>query len=643
MGFSVIPEPAISGFTGPPGPAGTIPSDPTFDGSASINDTTGDPDFNLKKNGSLRWKVRSAGTESGSNNGSDLWVEAFADDGTTKIGDPLWISRTGTQVTVGIANSSQSGVKLSVNGAVGLRDTTDPATSTIGPQLYSKAGKLWVQTASGAEKFQVVESLPKNGNAQLNGQYMWLDTAAGTYRAFGYKTAGVDRWLMQVDDIAESGSAAGSNFRLSARNDDGSFNKTVIYARRDTGQIVFNTTTLHGSANVTSAGAIGIRDQAADPATATGGVFLYSKGGVAYVKQGDGTVFQLGAGGGGGTVSSVNGKTGVVALAASDVGALPATGGTLSGELGVDGAAGTYREFSFKSGGVKRWSLQADNTAEPADGTGSDFRIFSRNNDGTFNLNGLSISRKWAQTTFGDNGPLGDAKATTSGAHGLRNMAYEPALPNEGALLYARNSLPYIKQGDGTVFRLSPRGNELQPEDIGLAAWSSNPAACQSTGAYSGTTNARVTGVYLREPKSISKIVWHFRGYAGGLLANSWVAVYTSSGTRVLFNDAIHTGTNEPATVATAGGDAAYVPVTPTVLQPGLYYIVWRFVYTTSPVDGPELLQYENSAAAPPNSFGLTNTRLFGVYDASSQNTSYTSLTVSSMQRSANRFWAALA
>jgi hypothetical protein len=643
MGFSVIPEPAISGFTGPQGPPGTIPSDPTFDGSASINDTSGDPDLNFKKNGALRWKVRSAGTESGSNVGSDLWVEAFADDGTTKINDPIWISRTSGQVTIGIANSSQGGVKLSVNGAIGMRDMADPATTGLGAQLYSKAGKLWAQTSNGAEKFQVVESLPSKANATLSATYMNIDKSAGNYRAYRWLTDGVSRWEAQVDDVAEAGSAAGSDFRLSARNDDGSFNKTVIHAKRSDGTITFGTTIHHGLAQVTSAGAIGIRDQAADPATTAGGVFLYSKGGVGYVRQADGTVIQLGAGGGGGAVSSVNTKTGAVVLAASDVGALPTTGGTLSGELSVDGAAGTYREYSFKSGDVKRWSIQADNTAEPADGSGSDFRIFSRKDDGTFNLNGLSISRKWAQTTFGDNGPLGDAKATTSGPHGIRNISYEPALPNEGALLYARNSLPYIKQGDGTVFRLSPRGNELQPEDLGLAAWSSNPAACQSTGAYSGTTNARVTGVYLREPKSISKIVWHFRGYAGGLLANSWAAVYSSSGTRVLFNDAIHTGANRPATVATAGGDAAYVPVTPTVLQPGLYYIVWRFVYTTAPVDGPELLQYENSAAAPPNSFGLTNTRLFGVYDASSQNSSYTSLTVSSMQRSANRFWAALA
>ncbi|WJN63275.1 minor tail protein [Streptomyces phage phiScoe54] len=156
-----------------------------------------------------------------------------------------------------------------------------------------------------------------------------------------------------------------------------------------------------------------------------------------------------------GGVTSVNTKTGAVTLNASDVNALPTTGGTLSGEVSVDGAAATYREFSFKTGGVKRWSIQAENSSEAAgDGTGSDFRIFSRNNDGTFNQTGFSITRKWAQTTFGDGKPLGDAKSTTSGAHGLRDMTWEPALPNEGVLLYSQGGKPYAKQGDGTVLQV---------------------------------------------------------------------------------------------------------------------------------------------------------------------------------------------
>lgn len=180
-----------------------------------------------------------------------------------------------------------------------------------------------------------VNALPSNANAQLNAQYLWLNTAAGIYRALGFRTAGTDRWLVQVDDTAETGSAAGSNFRLSSRNDDGSFNKTTIYAIRSTGQIAFNTTDLHGTATVTSGGSIGLRDLTADPATFSGGVFLYSKSGVPYFKTADGTSFQVQPVSY--PVTSVNGNTGAVNLGAADVGAIPSSQkGTASGVANLD-------------------------------------------------------------------------------------------------------------------------------------------------------------------------------------------------------------------------------------------------------------------------------------------------------------------
>jgi hypothetical protein len=738
----------------------------------------------------MRWKIRSAGTESGSNNGSDLWVEAFADDGTTKINDPIWISRTTGQVAIGIADSSQGGVKLSVNGAIGTRDVAgDPPTTTMGAQLYSKAGKLWVQTASGAEKFQVVNSVAKAGNNQIDGQYVWLNTAAGSYRAFGYKTAGVDRWLFQVDDAAESGSNAGSNFRLSARNDDGSFNKTTVYASRATGQITFGTTVLHGDAQTTSASAIGIRDQAADPATTTGGVFLYSKSGVAYVKQADGTIFQLGAGGGGGAVSSVNGYTGVVTLAASDVGALkandaayqtntraifqgdgtnnimewrnptgglaarigangnfvgqgaaymagglqvgasstnwgggsgamlglndaatipssnptaglvayseggvlkvrqsdgtivtvannptipvtsvntktgavsltasdvgavPISGGTVDNGFGINAPTGTsYGSLNFKKLGVNRWTWEVTGSSETGSNAGSDIGLARYADDGTEIDYPVLLRRSSGSMGLGTNTLATGAKLTVSGGSLVVANQSDPGATTTGAAFYSKSGLPYIKRSSGapngeasSVFEVQPRPSEFLPEDLGLVAWTSDPMDCLSTGAFTGTTNARVASVYLREPQTITKIVWHFTGYAGGLLANSWAAIYDSAGVRKAYNDSIYTGANEPAEQHDLGGGTSFVPVTSTTLPAGLYYIVWRFNYTTSPADGPMCLQYENSAGAPSNVFGLNNAVRFGVLDAASQNTSYSSLTIANIQRGANRFWAALA
>lgn len=204
MGFSVIPEPVVSGLTGPQGPAGTIPSDPVFAGSAGINDTTGDPNLDIKKNGSLRWKVRSAGTESGSNVGSDLWIEAFADDGTTKTQTPIWISRTMGQVTIGAPDDTQTGVRLSVADGIGLRNRTDdPGTSTLGPQLYAKAGKLWVQTVSGAERFQVAPAPVTSVNGKTGAASSTPPTSAPSPPRAG-RSAASSTWTARPARTASS-------------------------------------------------------------------------------------------------------------------------------------------------------------------------------------------------------------------------------------------------------------------------------------------------------------------------------------------------------------------------------------------------------------------------------------------------------
>jgi hypothetical protein len=670
----------------------------------AVNDTSGDPNIDIKKNGSMRWKIRSAGTESGSNNGSDLWIESFADDGTTKIGDPIWISRAGTQVVIGQADSSQTGVKLSVNGAIGTRDTTDPATTGMGAQLYSKAGKLWVQTASGAEKFQVNDSVWKTGNSQINGQYLWLNTAAGTYRALGFRTDSVDRWLFQVDDLAETGSALGSNFRLSSRNDDGSFNKTVIYARRDTGQIVFNSTTLHGTATVTSAGAVGIRDQAADPATTSGGVFLYSKAGLPYIKQGDGTVFQVGAGGGAGAVSSVNGQTGAVVLAAADVGALKANDaayqtnvraifqgdgtnnimewrnstGSLVGRIGANGNI-VGQGVVYAAGGMQLGSTSTDfgggagavlgiddATTTPTTNPTAGVVMYSeggvlkvRQADGTVavvqNPPVTSVNAKTGAVslTAADVSAIAtSAKGAASGVASLDAsslvpvaqipaLAYVPtsqkAAASGVASLDSSTKVPIAQLPDPSV----PSG--FTPEALGVKAWAGDPDYCNSGSDYSGVGSGRLTAVYVNRSMTISKIVWHMLGYSGGLLTGSWAGIYDTAGTLKGATGDMSTATYEPAIQSATGGGWSSSPLTsPVTLSPGVYYILWRFNYTASPVDGPALARYE-SASTCQSVMGNGVT----VWRHASYTTSATSapstITIANLVRDPIRFWVALA
>jgi hypothetical protein len=641
MGFSVIPEPAISGFTGPQGPAGTVSSDPVFTGSVGVNDTSGDPNIDIKKNGSMRWKIRSAGTESGSNNGSDLWVEAFADDGTTKINDPIWISRTTGQVAIGIADSSQGGVKLSVNGAIGTRDTTDPATTSMGAQLYSKAGKLWVQTASGAEKFQVVESLPSKANATLSATYMSIDKAAGNYRVYRWMSTGVSRWEAQVDDVAEDGTGAGSDFRLSARNDDGTFNKTVIHAKRSDGTITFGTTTHHGTAQVTSAGALGLRDLTADPATTTGGVFLYSKAGLPYIKQADGTVFQVGAGGGAAPVTSVNTKTGAVVLAASDVNALPSNAdGSTSGRITA------AKGFTVTSTDATQNPIITDSPS----GQSARLAVMRVNGVDQFSLDASGNLTLAGAVTANGTSTVPNLRVGSSGSFGGASgsviaQANATTLPNSnpaGSILYTTAGVPRFREASGADYAVTPP-SDFTPESLGLKAWAGDPDYCNSGSDYSGVGSGRLTAVYINRSMTISKIVWHMFGYSGGLLTGSWAGIYDTAGTLKGATGDMSTAAYEPAIQSATGGGWSNAPLTSSVtLAPGVYYILWRFNYTASPVDGPALARYE-SASTCQSVMGNGVT----VWRHASYTTSATSapstITIANLVRDPIRFWVGLA
>jgi hypothetical protein len=72
-----------------------------------------------------------------------------------------------------------------------------------------------------------------------------IENAAGNDRNIHFSSGsyGADadrRWSVQVDNVAEGGSNAGSNFRISRRSDTGVFIATPFYIRRSDGQIGIN-------------------------------------------------------------------------------------------------------------------------------------------------------------------------------------------------------------------------------------------------------------------------------------------------------------------------------------------------------------------------------------------------------------------
>ncbi|WP_446038828.1 collagen-like triple helix repeat-containing protein [Streptomyces sp. SID1121] len=188
-----------------------------------------------------------------------------------------------------------------------------------------------------------------------------------------------------------------------------------------------------------------------------------------------------------------------------------------------------------------------------------------------------------------------------------------------------------------------PTDHMWEPSDLGLKAWAFDPAVGMSTPIYSGNATLRITAVNLKSTQTISKICWHFGGYAGGMLAGSWGAVYNASGARVA-TTAVLTGETVIAGVHNAGGLTVSAPLTTSPSLPaGIYYVAWSFRYNTTTNDGPMMLCADSAYGAPPNVFGLNNVKRYGSIAGTAATSAPASITLSAIENGSNRFWAALA
>jgi hypothetical protein len=153
-----------------------------------------------------------------------------------------------------------------------------------------------------------------------------------------------------------------------------------------------------------------------------------------------------------------------------------------------------------------------------------------------------------------------------------------------------------------------------------------------------------VTAVKINESVSVSRIAWYFKGYAGGLKAGSWAGIYNSSGSLMRATGDLSTATYEPAEQHADGGGNSSTPLTSAVtLAPGLYYVVFRMVYTESPVDGPAMLAYDNSSACP-SRLGYNNMWRWATLGATdtAKTSAPSSIAVGSFLSDPKRFWVGL-
>jgi hypothetical protein len=122
----------------------------------------------------------------------------------------------------------------------------------------------------------------------------------------------------------------------------------------------------------------------------------------------------------------------------ADLRYLQLTGGTLSGQLAISGAAGTQRILSIQTAGVKRWDLRASASAEGGSNGGSNFEIVRYADNGSaqptqvtiFRSTGILHSAGEVRTATGFNVnvdtaylTLGTTAPAAAGALRLRNAA----------------------------------------------------------------------------------------------------------------------------------------------------------------------------------------------------------------------------
>jgi hypothetical protein len=210
----------------------------------------------------------------------------------------------------------------------------------------------------------------------------------------------------------------------------------------------------------------------------------------------------------------------------------------------------------------------------------------------------------------------------------------------------------YVDDGDAAVQAdadanaaaiLVETRNTWQPEDVGLVAWTSDPANCQSTIRYESANRIRSAAISIHRTTTVTDIVWYMLGYDGGLTAGSWAAIYDSAGTKVGTVADLTAVGSEPPEVHDAGGAMSGSPLDEgsVVLSPGVYTVVWRFIYNYGVPDGPALLEYENSAGAPPNILARNGVVRFGYSTAAVTTPPATVPTL--LTDGGNRFWVSLA
>jgi hypothetical protein len=218
---------------------------------------------------------------------------------TTPSDGDVWTTTTGFYVRVNGVTVSFSGSNTGDETASGILTkllTVDGSGSGLDADLLDGINSAAFAQLSVANTFtsgQIIGSGSGNAN-------QYLDGGAGSAKNFRMRSAGVDRWALQSDSTAESGSNAGSNFLIRAFDDAGtSLGDAVTITRSSLNATFGGKVTLPASA--TAKAPLNLPHGTAPTSPVNGDVWTTTAG--MYVRVNGATVGPLGTGGGGSGVT----------------------------------------------------------------------------------------------------------------------------------------------------------------------------------------------------------------------------------------------------------------------------------------------------------------------------------------------------
>ncbi|MFJ3581662.1 phage tail protein [Streptomyces sp. NPDC090127] len=292
----------------------------------------------------------------------------------------------------------------------------------------------------------------------------------------------------------------------------------------------------------------------------------------------------------GGAVSSVNGKTGAVVLAATDLGALTP-------------AAGDARYLGINNAPVKSVNGQS----------------------GTVALTAADVSAVKA----------GDAVLLTGdqAVAGAKTFAVPPSATVDPA-----NANQLARRG--YVDAVASAGT-FSPASMGFSGWAYDPASSSAASAqYCINGWLYLIGVPLHAPTTVKNVVFYIPGYVGNTLsANSFAGLYTSAGAKVGTTAALST------LLTATEGKTAVLPLTAQYnAAPGNYWVALLINGPSPNTNGPAFMRAASMGASPGGSARMPGAFIrHGRLSTTGQTTLPNSFSTSTVLADSNAIWAALA